>query len=174
DTVDPKAFRRSSDMISVSQGIYVLGVKSSAVLASFMAYYLSLLFKDVKVLNGASSDEIAQQLYRMEGSDLLIAISFPRYSNRTISAMKFANSRGLRSIAITDSPDSPIASYATLPLYADCGVISYVDSIVPPMSLINALLVDVGEKMSKSADKELSELEGIWSEYGSYSSRNTP
>lgn len=163
-----ESFHRAVDEIIRARRIYILGVRSSAALASFMAFYFNLIFENVKLINTNSASEMFEQMLRVSPEDVVIAISFPRYSKRTVQAMRFSADMGASVIAITDSPDSPLAGKAKHTLYARSDMVSFVDSLVAPMSLINALVVSVGRKNNEELSKTFEALEDIWEEYEVY------
>ena len=163
-------FQRAVDKIVGAGSIYVVGVRSAAHLAGFLAGYLQLSCKNVRLLNGISESEIYEQMLRIGPEDVVIGISFPRYSKRTVTAMRFAHERGASTIAITDSERSPLARYADCKLFAKCEIISYVDSLVAPLSVIDALLVAVGMRKDEELRSALVQLENIWDVNDEYNS----
>lgn len=148
--------------------IYILGARSASSLASFLGYYFSMLFKNVKVVNPSSETDVFEQMLRISEKDAVIGISFPRYSRKAVKAMNFASARGAKFIAITDSESSPLTKSATRVLIARSDMASIVDSLVAPMSLINALIVAVALKKKDEISKTLSQLETVWDEYNVY------
>lgn len=161
-------FNCAVQAINHASRIYILGVRSSAALASFLAFYFNFVFDNVVLVDTASSSEIFEQMFRINKDDVLIAISFPRYSKQTVDALRFASDRQATIIALTDSQSSPIASFATHLLIARSDMASFVDSLVAPLSLINALIV--GATMSKREEVQhtFSDLENIWDKYQVY------
>ncbi len=167
ENISREAFAESVKAINRAKRIYIIGVRSSASLAGFAALYLSYLY-DVVLIDPSSTVEMFEQMFRIDSDDVCIAISFPRYSSRTLKALKFAQSRQATIISITDTDISPIAPYATHLLLARSNMVSFVDSLVAPLSLINALVaVSAGEKQEE-LHKNLEELEEIWDEYHVY------
>lgn len=148
--------------------IYILGARSASALASFLGYYFSMLFKNVKVVNPSSETDVFEQMLRISEKDTVIGISFPRYSRKAVNAMNFARTRGAKFIAITDSMSSPLAKNATHVLIAKSDMASIVDSLVAPMSLINALIVAVALRKKDEVSNTLSQLEAVWDEYNVY------
>ena len=146
--VDEASFKEALDIILRAKTVYILGVRSSAPLASFLGYYMNLVFDNVKLIHTNSISETFEQMLKIGPADVMIGISFPRYSKRTVKAMDFAKSRGASVIAITDSDQSPVAVSAECVLKAQSNMISFVDSMVGPMSLLNALVVALS--MSRS------------------------
>ena len=150
--------------------IYIIGIRSCAPLASFMAFYFNLMFDNVHLLQTSSSSEIFEQMVRIGKDDVIIGISFPRYSMRTLKAMEFANNRNAKVITLTDSVHSPMNLYSSCNLIADSDMASIVDSLVAPLSVINALIVALCMKNRKKVAKTLEMLEDIWDEYQVYES----
>ena len=163
-----EAFAASVEAINRARRIYILGVRSSAPLASFMAYYFKLFCDNVVLVYTASASEIFEQMFRVKKDDVCIAISFPRYSKQTINALRFVRDRNATIISITDSESSPIAHLATHLLIARSSMVSFVDSLVAPLSLINALIAAAARSRSEEVYNNLHALETIWDEYQVY------
>ena len=140
-SMDQEAFEMAVDTILKAKRIYVIGIRSCAPLASFLSYYLQLICEDVTLVNTNSSSEIFEQLIRIGQDDVVIGISFPRYSMRTLKALEFANNRNAKVITLTDSVHSPMNLYSSCNLIARSDMASIVDSLVAPLSVINALVV---------------------------------
>lgn len=168
EDLDREEFRRAAAEISRARSIYIVGVRSSAVLSSFMGFYLNQLFPDVRVISQSAFSEIYEQILHIGQRDVLVAISFPRYSRRTIMAMGYARDKGARVIGITDSESSLVAQLAHIKLYARSDMISFLDSLVAPLSLINALVVAVAEHSEKDLEGTFAKLENIWNEFDVY------
>ena len=168
EEVDRSAFERAADTILSARTIYIVGIRSCAPLASFLAFYLHMIFPDVRQVQTNSSSEIFEQMIRITEDDVVIGISFPRYSMRTMKALEFANSRKAKVITITDSVHSPMNLYSSCNLIADSDMASIVDSLVAPLSVINALIVALCMKKQRDVAKTLEMLEGIWDEYQVY------
>lgn len=166
--IDQESFRASVDAIVSARRIYVLGVRSSAALANFISFYFNLIFGNVTQVTSSSVSEMFEQILHASEGDVVIGISFPRYSQRTVEAMQYVRSRGATVIAITDSMASPLTASASYHLLAKSDMASFVDSLVAPLSLINALLVAVGRKNSDQLSRTFETLEQIWEEYGVY------
>lgn len=166
DDTSRAEFERAAEMIKNAKRIYILGVRSSSFLAGYLNFYLHLLFENVRLVQNTAGGEIFEQLFRIDADDVMIAISFPRYSQITINTVKFARDRGAGIIAITDNQHSPLYRLADTALLAPCEMISFVDSMVAPMSIINALLVSLGSRMGADISSTFSELEDIWDDYG--------
>lgn len=166
--VSREDFFGSVAAINKAHKIYVLGSRSSASLASFAAFYLNYLCDNVVLIDTSSTSEMFEQMFRTSEQDVCIAISFPRYSNQTINALSFAKSRGATIISITDGEMSPIAQYATYLLVAESSMVSFVDSLVAPLSLINALIAACAKENDGHVCENLGELEKIWDKYHVY------
>ena len=168
DEIDRDAFQGAVDALMSAKRIYILGVRSSSALASFLGFYFNLLFEHVTLVHTHSVSEIFEQVLRVGPGDVLFGISFPRYSKRTLSAMKYARDRGARVIALTDSQLSPLARVADHVLLARSDMASFVDSLVAPLSVINALIVAVGMSRRDEIEQTFNKLERIWEEYDVY------
>lgn len=168
DEIDRDAFQGAVDALMGAKRIYILGVRSSSALASFLGFYFNLLFENVTLVHTNSVSEIFEQVLRVGPGDVLFGISFPRYSKRTLSAMKYARDRGARVIALTDSQLSPLARVADHVLLARSDMASFVDSLVAPLSVINALIVAVGMSRRDEIEQTFNKLERIWEEYDVY------
>lgn len=168
--IDQKAFELAIDTILKARKIYVIGIRSCAPLASFLAFYLNLICDNVAAVNTSSSSEIFEQLIRMNDQDVVIGISFPRYSMRTLKALEFASNRKAKVITMTDSIHSPMNLYSSCNLIARSDMASIVDSLVAPLSVVNALVVALCMKKQDYVVDTLEELEKIWDEYQVYSS----
>ena len=168
DEIDRDAFQGAVDALMGAKRIYILGVRSSSALASFLGFYFNLLFENVTLVHTNSVSEIFEQVLRVGPGDVLFGISFPRYSKRTLSAMKYARDRGARVIALTDSQLSPLARVADHVLLARSDMASFVDSLVAPLSVITALIVAVGMSRRDEIEQTFNKLERIWEEYDVY------
>ena len=168
EETDRASFRQAVDAILSAHRIYILGVRSAAALADFLGFYFNLIFDNIVLVHTTSASEIFEQLLRVGPEDVVIGISFPRYSSRTVKAMRFAKDRGANVIALTDSEASPLAEAATETLLAKSDMASFVDSLVAPLSLVNALIVAVGRRRNEDVEQIFADLEQIWSEYGVY------
>lgn len=155
-------FYRSVDAIVKARKIYILGARSSLALATFLSYYFNLIFENVLLVQSTSEGEIFEQMIRVDERDVVIGISFPRYSRKAVKAMNFAHNRGATVVAITDSALSPLAMEADNLLLARSDIASIVDSLVAPLSLINALIVTTTLKKSEEVSQVFKRLEDIW------------
>ena len=168
DRVDRSSFSAAVEKIVNAKRIYILGLRSSTAIASFLGFYFNLLFDNVVLVHTTSVSEMFEQVLRIGPGDVMIGISFPRYSSRTVKVMQFASDRGAEVLAITDSEASPLYEIAHTALLAKSDMVSFIDSLVAPLSLVNALIVAVGRQMNTDISGTFVELEKIWSEYGVY------
>ena len=163
EEIDRESFDKAADAIVTARRL-----RSSASIATFLGFYFNLIFDNVVMISANTVSEVLESLLRVGEGDVVIGISFPRYSSRAVQAMNFARDRGATTIAITDSEVSPLASIAQYTLKARSDMASFVDSLVAPLSLVNALLVAVSRKKNEDLSKTFETLEKIWEEYGVY------
>ena len=163
---DRQEFSRVVDRIQTARHVYILGARSSTFVAGYLNFYLHLLLENVTLVQTTAAGEIFEQLFRIGTEDVMIAISFPRYSSVTVNTVKFAKARGAAIVAVTDNELSPLYQMSDAALLTPCEMISFVDSMVAPLSLINALVVALAVRLGKDAAATFSELERIWNEYG--------
>lgn len=168
DETDEAAFNTAVDRILSARRIFIVGMRTSTTLANFLGFYLNLLRDNVHVVQDTAAMEVYEQMLRVREGDLVIGISFPRYSNRTINAMKYARDRKAGTLGITDTKTSPLNDYADVCLFAKSEMVSFLDSLVAPMGLINALIVAIGTRDREHTFQTFRDLEDIWSEYGVY------
>ena len=168
EELDRDSFSHAVDAIVSAKKIYIIGVRSSAAIATFMAFYFNLIFDNVVMVSANTASEVFENLLRVGEGDVVIGVSFPRYSSRTVQAMNFARDRGATTVAITDSEASPLAPISHYTLKARSDMASFVDSLVAPLSLVNALLVAVSRKKNDDLAHTFQTLEQIWAEYGVY------
>ena len=174
ETIDREAFRRSAELILHARNIYLMGMRSSAILAEFLNYYFGLLFDNVRLIRPASGSEIFEHLMKVHEDDVVIAISFPRYTTGIVNAVEYVSTTGAKVIAITDSTSSPLVPYAAETLIAKSEMASFVDSLVAPMSIVNALVAYIGKIKHAEITQTLARLENVWKEYNVYTSVNAP
>ena len=167
DELDIDAFEEAIEKMIRARNIYVLGLRASAPIAEFFVHYLKFIFPSVTVVSSGVSD-VFEQLARIGEGDLLIGISFPRYTKRSIEAMEFARSRKASLIAITDGPLSPLHATADTCLMAKSDMSSFVDSFAAPLSLINALIVALGQRRRREVSDYFEDMEKIWDKYDVY------
>lgn len=165
DQVNREEFNHVVDKLVHADHIYLLGVRSSSFLAGYLNFYFHLIFKNVTLVQNFSAGEIFEQMLRIGPGDVLVGISFPRYSKMTEKAVHFARDRGADVIAITDSQMSPLYQPASAALLVRSDMISMVDSMAAPLSLLNALIVAVGRQMREDISDTYSELEKVWARY---------
>lgn len=168
EEISKEDFEQSVDAICKAKTIYIIGIRSASALAQFLGFYFNHIFSDVKLINTDSRSEMFEQILRIDRDDVLISISFPRYSKRPVQASHYAHSNGAKVIAITDSAHSPIAAVADHVLLARSDMVSFVDSLVAPLSLINALIVAIGLKKRDEVSRTYERLEKIWDTYEVY------
>ena len=168
EELDRDSFEKAAEAIVSARKIYIMGVRSSAAIATFLTFYFNLIFDNVVEVSANTASEVFERLLRVGEGDVVIGVSFPRYSSRTVQAMSFARDRGATTIAITDSEASPLAPIGTYLLKARSDMASFVDSLVAPLSLVNALLVAVSQKKNDDLANTFQNLERIWEEYGVY------
>ena len=168
ESISRSDFRDAVEAMVNAKNIYIIGVRSSAMLAGFLSYSLQMIFDNVRLIDTTAGSELFQQMMAIGEGDVMVAISFPRYSKRVIKAVEFADKAGADVVALTDSPDSPIAPHARQVLIAQSDMASYVDSLVAPLSLLNALIVAVSRSREEEVRERLHKLEGIWDEYDVY------
>ncbi|MGN0252156.1 MAG: MurR/RpiR family transcriptional regulator [Oliverpabstia sp.] len=170
ESIDHNAFELAVNTLLEARTIYIVGIRSCAPLASFLGFYLNLILDDVRLVQTNSASEIFEQMIRINEKDVIIGISFPRYSMRTLKAIEFANNRNAKVITITDSVHSPINLYSSCNLIAKSDMASIVDSLVAPLSVVNALVVALCMKRQSEVVNTLESMEKIWDEYQVYSS----
>lgn len=168
DNLDGASFEMAVDIILEAEKVYVVGIRSCEPLADFLHFYLNMIRGNVILLKTTSVSEMFEQMIRINEKDAIVGISFPRYSMRTLKAMEFANDRNAKVIAVTDSVHSPMNLYSSCNLFARSDMVSIVDSLVAPLSLINALVVALCLKRPEDVKKNLEQLEQVWNNYQVY------
>ena len=166
-------FDRAVDIITSANTIYIMGTRSSASIASFLSYYLSLIFPHVKPVPSTTTSELFEKIMRIDERDVMIGISFPRYSNQTVKALKYAKTNGAKVISVTDSEASPLAKYSDALLLARSDMASFVDSLVAPLSLINALIVAISIRNIDVVTQTFEKLEKVWDDFDVYAKTET-
>ena len=167
EKINSNTFEEVVESIFRAERIYIVGFRSSQALAEFLGFYLNLLLDNVKIVSTGVSD-IFEQLLRIREGDVVIGVGFPRYSSRTVEALKYAKSKNVQVIAITDSLLSPLAANSDYTLIAQSNMASFVDSLVAPLSVINALIVAVGLREKNKISDTFGTLEKLWEEYNVY------
>jgi len=171
EEIDHDSFEAAIDKIVAAENIYIIGVRSSSALAGFLNLNLRMVFDNVKLVQTTSGSEMFEQIMRIGEKDVMIAISFPRYSKRTINAVEYARQKHANVVALTDSKMSPIAEYANQLLIAQSDMASFVDSLVAPLSIINAMIVAVARKKQDELTERLHTLEEVWEQYDVYDTK---
>jgi len=166
DEIDRDAFQTVVDKLLHAKRIYILGVRSSAFLAGYLHFYLHLIFDNVTLVTSNSAGDILESILRIGPGDVLLGISFPRYSQATVKGVQYAYDKGADVVAITDSAMSPLYPLAVASLMARSEMISFVDSLVAPFSVLNAIIVAAGHAKNADVAQTFNRLEDIWSEYG--------
>lgn len=168
DVVDKNMFSGAVAALIQAENVYVAGVRSAAGLASFAAFYFNVLFKGVKRISNSMTEDVVEQMLHVNEKDVVLGISFPRYSSAMVRAMAFAKKRGAKVIALTDSENAPIVRYADFVLIAKSDMDSFADSLVAPLSIINAIIFAAASMKKDEIKKTFCELEDIWREYDVY------
>ena len=165
ESLDAAAFDAAVDILLEAKTVYVIGIRSCAPLAEFLSFYLNMVRGGIVLLKTTSLSEVFEQMLRVGREDAVIGIGFPRYSMRTLKALEFANDRNAKVITITDSVHSPMCLYSSCNLFAASDMVSIVDSLVAPLSVINALVVALCLKQPQTVRESLESLEGVWNNY---------
>ena len=168
EKINQNTFEEVVKNIFEAERIYIIGLRSSTAIAEFLGFYLNIILQNVKIVSYGISDVFEQMISVGEG-DLVIGIGFPRYAAKTIDALKFSQDRGAKVVALTDSLLSPLASQADYTLIAQSNMASFVDSLVAPLSVINALIIAVGMREKENISDIFGNLEQIWQTYNVYS-----
>ena len=171
EEIDHRSFEEAVDRIVAANTIYIIGVRSSSALAGFLNYNFRMIFDHVKFVQTTSGSEMFEQIMRIREGDVMIAISFPRYSKRIINAVEYARSKNADVVALTDSKLSPIAAHANQLLFALSDMASFVDSLVAPLSIINAMVAAVARKKQDELTERLRALEEVWEQYDVYDTK---
>ena len=172
EDMDMDSFDKAVNCILNSRKIYIMGIRASAPLSEFMHFYMTLLFDDVVLVKSTCTNELFEQVMSITDRDVLIGISFPRYSSRTINSMEFAKKKGASIIAITDKDNTPMTEHADIKLFARSSMASFADSLTAPLSLINALLVALGMNRKDHIKDSLESLETMWAQFKVYETGN--
>lgn len=168
EQTDRAAFAGAVESIHQAKTVYLLASGSAAFLAGFLNFYFRLVLPNVRLIQSASASELFEQILRVGKGDIVIGISFPRYSKKTVNALRYARKNGAQVVAITDSEFSPLAAQADYLLLARSDMVSFADSLVAPLSLINALIAAVGQRRQEETRRVFDRLEEIWAEYDVY------
>lgn len=161
-------FKKATETINSAKKIYIIGVRSSASLASFMYFYFKMIFTNVRLISSNSESEMFEEIIKISPDDVCIALSFPRYSKQVYNVLSFARDKGAKIVAITDNENAPIASLADNVLIAKSEMTSFMDSLVAPLSIINALMLSVARQRSDEVKQAFVDLEKVWDQYEVY------
>ena len=170
EEMDKAAFEMVVDLIDKANTIYILGIRNCEPLANFLGFYLNMMFDNVKLLTTNSTSEVFEQMVRIGSKDVMIGISFPRYSMRTLKAMEFANSRSAKVVAITDTNTSPMTLYSSCNLLAKSEMASVIDSLTAPLAVVNGLIAALAMRHSQDMSEYLETLDKVWEDYQIYNS----
>jgi len=171
DEIDYNVFREAIKVILESEHVYILGLRSSSFLSGYLGFYLNFLLDNVKIITAGPND-VFEQMLKLTSNDVIIGISYPRYSNRTLEALDYGKTKGAKIISITDSLISPVNQYADFVLVASSNMLSFVDSLVAPMSLLNALIIAIGTEKGEQITSYFEDLENIWEKFNIYMNNN--
>lgn len=171
DSLDRKVFSESVNAILSAKTIYVTGARSTEPLAKLLSYNLSMIFDNVKFITPTSSAEVFEQMFSIGSEDTIIAFSFPRYSSKIVNAVKYAKNNGAKVVSFTDSNISPLAEHSDYLITAQSDMASYMDSLVAPLSIINAIIVEITRRKEDEIITRFDKLEKIWDEYDVYTKR---
>lgn len=169
--IDISSFHKAIKLILKGKHVYIIGLRSSSFLAGYLGFYLNFLLKNIKIINSGPND-IFENLLKADSEDVVIAITYPRYSKKTLEAIDFAKEKGCGIITITDSYISPAVQKANVALIASSNMVSFVDSLVAPMSLINAFIIALGHEKRGEITTYFEDLEIIWKKYNVYDEQN--
>ena len=172
ENVDRQEFQAAVDAVLGARNIYILGVRSVAPLANFLGYYLNYMFNNVRVVTASGTSEMFEQIVGIGREDVVIAFSFPRYSSATLKAAQYCRTTGATVVAITDNREAPLAKSADHVICAKSDMVSLVDSLVAPLSVVNALIVAIAAKREKELHRTFESLERIWDQYHVYEKRD--
>ena len=172
ETVSREEFQEAVNAIIGAKRVYIIGVRSVAPLASFLGHYLNYMFNNVHIVTASGTSEMFEKIVGVNSRDVVIAFSFPRYSSATAKAARYCRSTGANVIAITDSGQSPLGQNADHVILAKSDMVSLVDSLVAPLSIVNALIVAVAARREKELHRTFDALERIWDQYHVYEKRD--
>ena len=172
ETVDREAFQAAVDGVLNAKRIYIIGTRSVAPLANFLSHYLNYMFNNVRTITASGTGEMFEQIVGINREDVVIAFSFPRYSAATLKAAEYCRTTGAKVIAITDNRESPLANTSDCVICAKSDMVSLVDSLVAPLSVVNALIVAIAAKREKELHRTFDALERIWDQYHVYEKRD--
>ncbi|WP_312812245.1 MurR/RpiR family transcriptional regulator [Sedimentibacter sp.] len=168
ETIDTKELDKATDLIMNADKVYILGLRTSSTLSNYLGFYLDVILDNVKVLNNSGVNSLYEEIIRIKETDVLIVISYPRYSKTTIEATKFIKGRNAKIVAITDTESSPIHNLADVSLLAKSNIVSFIDSLVVPLSLINNLIINIGLQEKDDIVEYYNKLEQLWDNHSIY------
>lgn len=168
DNIDPVALDKATELISSANRVYILGLRTSSTLANYLGFYLDVILDNVKVLNNSGVNSLYEQIIRVKEDDVLIVISFPRYSASTLDATKFVREQKAKVIAVTDTEASPFCSLSDVALLAKSNMVSFVDSLVVPMCMLNSLIINIGIREKDDIVQYFDRLEELWDKHSTY------
>jgi DNA-binding MurR/RpiR family transcriptional regulator len=171
ERLDRTVFSESVDAILDAETIYVTGARSSEPIARLLSHNLSLIFDNVRFINASSTAEVLEQIFSIGENDALIAFSFPRYSSKMVNAVKYARQKGAKVVVFTDSDVSPLVEFSDCVLIAQSDMASFMDSLVAPLSIINAIIIEITSRREKEITERFDALEKLWDEYEVYAKR---
>ena len=174
EALSREEFQAAVEAILGAKQVYILGVRSTEALTKFLGYYLNYMFNNVHVISGVSTAEMFEKIAGVNSEDVVIAFSFPRYSAATTKGARYCRSAGATVIGVTDSRLSPLGAICDHVLLAKSDMVSLVDSLVAPLSVVNALIVAIAAKRQKELSQTFANLERIWEEYEVYEKRQNP
>lgn len=166
--LDAEMFRASVEALSKAKSVYVVGTHSMGALAQILGYYLNFMFDNVRVITASTGTEMLERLYHIKKDDVVIGISFPRYSSATTEALRFCRKAEAKVILLTDRKQSVVSECADYPLIAKTGMVSFIDSLTAPMSVINALIAATAIERAEELEQNLVQLETMWNENNVY------
>ncbi|WP_313345603.1 MurR/RpiR family transcriptional regulator [Sedimentibacter sp.] len=168
ETIDTKELDKATDLIMNANKVYILGLRTSSTLSNYLGFYLDVILDNVKVLNNSGVNSLYEEIIRIKETDVLIVISYPRYSKTTIEATKFIKGRNAKIVAITDTESSPVYNLADISLLAKSNIVSFIDSLVVPLSLINNLIINIGLQEKDDIVEYYNKLEQLWDNHSIY------
>ena len=171
ETVDREEFQAAVNAVIEAKRVFIIGVRSAAPLANFLGYYLNYMFNNVHIITASGTSEMFEKIVGVNSRDVVIAFSFPRYSTATVKAAQYCRSTGANVIAITDNRQSPLGQNADHVICAKSDMVSLVDSLVAPLSVVNALIVAIASRREKEVQRTFETLEHIWDQYHVYEKR---
>ncbi|WP_312698924.1 MurR/RpiR family transcriptional regulator [Sedimentibacter sp.] len=168
ETIDTNELDKATDLIMNADKVYILGLRTSSTLSNYLGFYLDVILDNVKVLNNSGVNSLYEEVIRIKETDVLIVISYPRYSKTTIEATKFIKGRNAKIVAITDTESSPVHNLADASLLAKSNIVSFIDSLVVPLSLINNLIINIGLQEKDDIVEYYNKLEQLWDNHSIY------